>query len=443
MTEEVKGKLLQVYREALGPIAEVYDVFAEYYGEERIDLSCMSFDGLLKYLSERTLGNMGITSYHTDYYDIDEKDYEANGRGKNFLDYIPDLGIIDYCKDTIIRLVRDTFITYDHTKGVAILVRWPKVRVTNEYDKFVDITELYAQVCVSPEGKIIRRFYLSRTEYNIIQWAGGYVHSHVPSFCPTDGAPGFGRPCTGSGPINRTIETLSSVYDLDIWGLFVYELDKYVGVESIAGTPYYRLENIGKGKVLNNADFMKPQDSISGYGGYSGLAISASKVYEFIRYFLNKKCMKFCYRNGSYGLGESFMEFWLKVSNSFIDWYNIQFKKGYLTASLKRLIAIGIIKKYMIVGNSIYTQDATLRLNSATQFEGTDMFKFKGTMLKLHITGVQDFDDSNLSHLIDPSICRVILTRVLRLVNALYGREQTTGETRGEETSPNEKFYVI
>lgn len=443
MTEEVKEKLLQVYREALGPIAEVYDVFVDYYGEDRVDLGNSSFNEVLKWLGTRTLGNMGITSWHTDCYDIDREDYEANGRGKNFLDYIPDLGIIDYCKNAIINYIRGTILSYDSTPGVAILVRWPKVRVTNEFDKFVDITELYAQVCVDIQGRIIRRFWLTRTEYDLTQWIGGYTHSHVPSFYPSEGAPLFRKPCTGSGPINSTINTLKHNYDLDIWGLFVYELDKYVGVESIAGTPHYRLENINRGAVVDDKVLMIPFDSIKAYGSFGRRErITRDMMKDFIKYFLSKKCMKFCYRNGSYGLGESSVELWLAISNCFIEWYNYLYKNKQLTMDLNRLKAAGVINSYVVAGNKIYTQDRASRVNLAARFEGTDMFKFKGTMLKLHITGVQAVDN-NVSYLVDPKICRVILTRVLRLVNALYGREQATDEAQGGETSPSEELYIV
>lgn len=442
MTEEVKEKLLQVYREALGPIAEVYDVFVDYYGEDRVDLGDSSFDEVLKWLGTCTLGTMGITSWHTACYDIDKEDYEANGRGKSFLDYIPDLGIIDYCEDAIINHIRNTFLRYDGILGVAILVRWPKVRVTNEFDKFVDITELYAQVCVDTQGKIIRRFYLTRTEYDLIQWVGGYTHSHVPSFSSNEGAPLFRSPCTGSGPINLTMSTLKHNCDLDIWGLFVYELDKYVGVESIAGTPYYRLENINRGTVMDDRVLMEPFDYVKAYGNFRRDFISRDMVKDFIKYFLSKKCMKFCYRNGSYGLGESSVELWLAISNCFIEWYNSQYKSKQLTMDLNKLKVVGVINSYVVAGNKIYTQDRASRVDSAARFEGTEMFKFKGTMLKLHITGVQAINN-NVSYLVDPEICRVILTRVLRLVNALYGREQATDEAQGGETSPSEELYIV
>lgn len=441
MTEEVREKLLQVYREALGPIADVFDIFVDYYGESMVDINCKSFNEFLEWLSGRTLGNLGITQYHTDYYNIDRDDYEANGRGKKFLDYIPDLGIIEYCKSAMIKYIRDSFSRYDQVLGVAIYVRWPKVRITNEYDKFVDITELYAEVRVDTLGRIIRRFNLTRTEYNLMQWVGGYTHSHVPSFSPAAGPPTFRRPCTGSGPINNTISTLQVGFDSEIWGLFVYELDKYVRVESIAGVPYYRLENIGRGAIFNIGDLGVPYEGIPSYRRGYQVVFGPTTLKEFIKYFLSKKCMKFNFRNGSYGLGESFIEFWLKVSNCFIEWYNLKYADNTFTLGLDQLVSTRVIGKYIVAGNGVYNSDRTDRIATADQFEGFDMFKFKGTMLKLHITDRLEFN--NVSFLVDVAICGVILTKVLKLVNALYGREQTTGEAQGGETSPSEELCVL
>ena len=112
MTEEVKEKLLQVYREALGPIADVYDVFVDYYGEDRVDVDCMTFDDFIEWLYTQTLGTLGITQFHTDHYHIDTADYEANGRGKKFPDYIPDLNIIDHIKDALKAHIINNFHIY-------------------------------------------------------------------------------------------------------------------------------------------------------------------------------------------------------------------------------------------------------------------------------------------------------------------------------------------
>ena len=76
------------------------------------------------------------------------------------------------------------------------------------------------------------------------------MHSHISSI-PFGNFTFFQSPCTGSGPINNTICSLSRDFDANLWRLFCLELSKYVEVESIAGTPYHRLEGLTRGGGTN------------------------------------------------------------------------------------------------------------------------------------------------------------------------------------------------
>lgn len=76
----------------------------------------------------------------------------------------------------------EEFIMVDNTiddssfSRINILVRFPKVRVTNENDKYIDIWELYAKVTITYSGTMRGDFRLNRSEYDLFQLRNGYMH---------------------------------------------------------------------------------------------------------------------------------------------------------------------------------------------------------------------------------------------------------------------------
>lgn len=172
--EEFKRKYLEY------PL-KVYDIFKEYYGEDRVDIQ-------------------GLPAYSE----------EVN-------------------EDII-----NTFI----------LVYFPEVKVTNEKDKSTIIKELYVKVRINKKGKLKETFTFNRAKYTIQEWESDYMHSHARTIYKIDPSI-FSTVCTGSGPIKNTIDSLKLNYNEDLWGLFCLELDRYTQVESVEGIPYHKLENIG------------------------------------------------------------------------------------------------------------------------------------------------------------------------------------------------------
>jgi len=419
MTEEVRSKLQSVYNAALGRIPEIYEVFVDYFGEQYVDLSCATFEEFLNWLGDQTLGGLGIKQWDTEQYHIDKEDYELNGRGKKFLDYIPDLGIIDYLSPVLQRWVRGTLPS---SGSPYLYVYFPQVRITNEFDRYIDITKLFVRIPVTLEGKTPQRFQMVRTEYSFIQWYEGYSHSHLPSI-NKEHPERWDTPCTGSGPINDTINTLYHRCDLDIWGLYALELAKYVTVESIAGTPYFRMETVGKGLIYPIGELEKPVYNIGSFTRYSNggiRRIEEAHILPFVNYFLNQKSMKFSYKEGCYLLGEPLIDFWVRVSNSFIDWYNSS-RLGY---SLQTLKETNLLMEAIIADGRAYKANAP-QSEIPSNIEGRTVLSFKGELQRIHIesnpsAGVGE----NKTLLVSPIICSFILTKALSILNYHYGKEQ-------------------
>ena len=216
---------------------EVLEIFNHYYGEDRVDIqSFPTFEEFKEHIFTSNIRNI----LSCEVLDIRPSEYRELA-DKTLLT-VPDNLI-----ERVLEVLTDTsvvdYLGRAHFNGIFILVHFPRVKITNENDKFVYANHMYAKICVSYNGSMINRFTLNRAEYSYDHISSDYMHSHIPGI-PLSNFTNFMTPCLGSGPIRSTISNLNREYDEDLWGLFCLELDKYVHTESIAGGPYRRLENI-------------------------------------------------------------------------------------------------------------------------------------------------------------------------------------------------------
>lgn len=388
---------------------EILDIFKDFYGEDKVDMqNYPSFDEFIEWLK-----NLSLASYIPKSKIENQKLWEEiKSKSLSSID--------EKLLSTIIPVIHSEevreYIIENKFNCINILVYYPKVRVTNEYDKYVDITDLYAKVSFNVDGTIIGKFSLNRASYTYTQFISGYMHSHISSI-PTSDFTKFKIPCTGRGPINDTILNLSREYDEDLWKLFCLELDKFVHTESIAGVPYNRLENIGKSERGLDYNF-----NIS-YNRDNLIVWRDINIGSFIENFIKSKKLKFNYKNGEYSIGMSYVDFVILISNEFITWYNTQYNKGIVYKNYEYLLDNSILKKCQIVDNKIYYNRSGFSMD-VHQFIGSYICHFKGTPINLDITGNPNDEEIPTSTILNTKYVRYILTVILNVLNYNYGREE-------------------
>lgn len=322
-----------------------------------------------------------------------------------------------------------------------ILVHFPHVRVTNEYDRYTDINHLWAKVIIDIEGRIVGRFLLNRSEYTILHFTNNYMHSHISNI-PTHNFEDFQLPCTGTGPINNTICSLARDFDADLWRLFCLELDKYVQVESIAGTPYHRLEslvsggrylsypvytNVGIREVLGNGILIRT----------SSMRMTTAQLAEFTKYVIDHDVIKVAYQDGAYCLAMSPTEYYIKISNAFIKWYNREARRGHINLTLSNLSAIGILDKYKFSNGKIVRESNGSYLNYQ-DYVGAKICTFKGADVTLTISdGQARQSESNDIILLRKEIADYIFTKIFNVINFRYGN------SKHGDPSPHQKVYFL
>lgn len=313
-------------------------------------------------------------------------------------------------------------------ESTFILVHFPHVKVTNEYDKSVEINHLYAKIPIDANGRLVNGFYLNRAEYTLLHMMNNYMHSHVSSI-PFNDFTCFQHPCTGTGPINSTIYSLTNAFDEDIWNLFCLELDKYVQVESVAGTPYHRLESLRPGG--SNAIIACVNLTLTNNFRYT-YCFPYKDLAAFIKYIIDKDVLKFNYRNNAYYLAMPPTEFYIRISNTFTEWYNKNYPTLGLPHTMQDLFREGILNRYTFSGGHLYSPGR----NTPTyymQYQGCYMCTFKGQEVHISITDLPSGEalEENQVIILKEDIANYILSKILNVINFRYGnnRNNTEGST--------------
>lgn len=436
MTEEVEVKLREIYDKLTENAVEVINVFKEYFGEDLVDDDLYKLSELLNYFGSQKFkdclphGTNATTDEHNIVHFIrgDEEmtltsEQARDYAEKSFLEVVT-ADMIPFFKPVIQRILSARI------GRIHIIVKFPEVRVTNENGKYIDIQDLYARVTIFDSGILARSIQFNRSTYTATQYLSGYAHSHLPGI-PSE----WTEPCYGTGPIISTMGTLSFRNDLDFWGLLCYELSKYVTVESLEGVPYRRLESVGAYRAGARNDTINYIESMPRFYQYE---ITQNLLGEFISSFLNKYDLKFSFYNGRYDIGEPTTSLWIKLSKAFSEWYNEQFIQGKVSSNLYRLSSSGILHKYIIADGIVYSPQGLENLDSVRCRNGAEMFVFKGEMVRLRITGIEEITDTSITYLVDHSILDYLVTIILEVINYKYGREE-----KDEEAETNKKCLYI
>lgn len=423
-SNELKDKILKLIQERKAVVCaqqnEVINLLRDYFTEELTDVTYINSDiDLLNLFIGTPLINMAPSVVRdTDYryetiLNLNRLGNHLSNQAKQVL------------KDVVEEVVAeptafiDNLISRNNT--AYLYIRFPKVTVTNEDDKSVDIDELYVLVPINEDGTLKRNFSMVRSSYPIIQWLSGYSHSHLPSLSTTR-APHFAYPCLGSGPIGPTQDNLRYEFNIDMWGLFAFELEKYVTQESLLGGPYIKLESIGRSSEATEIKLC--------YRDELDFSCDNIDFRDFLRSYCSHTNLNVSYKEGQYDLGITDVNFVISLSDYFIKWYNNKVAEGVYYTTLINLIDNNVLNKVIIDGNKVYSNAVIQDIDNIQSLEGTHLtrsrdsdkdFIFKGKPVTLHIDGNFNIKSKNYTLLLNTDICSYMLTKILEIINNKYG----------------------
>lgn len=422
MIENQEEKLEQYYNSFLEMPRRVEEIFIDFFGEERVELQRMpTLEQFKAYITETNLRN---------YVDRDSLRFDSDISRLTSSERYAVLELYDRFRESPLTESESSFSLAQYLKeqierkkfmDMCIIVHFPHVRITNEYDRFVDVNNLWTRVPVKVSGKGYGWFGINRSEYELSHMEADYMHSHMPGINWSDFTH-FNSPCTGEGPINATLSSLSMDFDDALWQLFCLELDRYMPTESIAGGPHRRMERIGTATSQSGEYRWIMNYNVAVRG-----IIKQEDWKDFLGYMLASGKIRYNYINGSYGVAYTFMEWVILVSNLFIEWYNLRFNEGKFNHTKRRLLEYSVIKEALIDNNQIYYPQENSHRRDYRSYIGTRILTFKGQEITLTISGLDSNTTRNRVLVLDPKISEELLKSLLKILNYEYGSNQETG----------------
>jgi len=378
---EIKDRLCQ-------SVNEVYSTFSEFFGEQYVDLQNLPSDDSLKTVVERYL--LPEDEDHPPQYDVREAEWPTIKGG--------------------------------FTKMPTIMVWWPSVTVSNEFDESVVIYDLYAKIPITYYGGIPYSsdgFRLNRSTYTQEQFFSHYMHSHCPRLSPCSLGQ-FVKPCLGNGPIRQTISSLREDCDASLWLLFCQELALYVTVESISGGPYICLNEIGRYDRNHplRSDFYTPSKSyVSNKKSSLVRCLGENALGDFVKLYLTQGHLKFSYSNGGFSIGMSYYDFMLDISNAFIDFYNGS--SSITPETSDQLLNSSVLVSCYVNQGKFYSIRSVQTLTDGI---GTHICTFKGKEKTISVIDMQDSIMSQV-HILNSDLAMHILQVILQHLNYWYNNE--------------------
>lgn len=306
-----------------------------------------------------------------------------------------------------VKEVFEEFFGEDRVEAVNdnIIVYFPKVTVTNEHNQSTEITKLFVKQGVNSCGESSGVFTMLRTEYTESQAISGYSHSHLPHVhnWPIP----FNTPCLGSGPLVTTVATLTVNPSIELWQLFCVELSKYVETESVAGTPYNYIRNIGKRSSQRYSWVTyNPRDN----SRFNYI------IESFVDHIIKTKGIDFDYYNG-YIVGMSDKYKIITFSNLFLEWVN-QLPSEIYEECKEEIDCIIVKGRYAY--NTVECLDGNIRTSGLFANKGRYILTFKGVDYKLNIIE-EERDTEEVLNIIVSNVLNRIIYLLTSKINYEYG----------------------
>lgn len=373
---DIKEQIRNKYLTPTESINTVYDIFKDFFNEVRVDLQLnKEFKDSLEYLFEAR----------------DEDNLNE---------------IFNYDLNSTLNTVKFKRI-YTEIPPFFIFVHFPNVTITNEHSDSINIRDLYARIPIYWNGTLNHRFEMIVTTYTRTLFNAGYCHSHLHHLYGNK--PIFDTPCLGTGPLVETCNVLTSNFTEDNWRLFCVELSRYVTVESLLGTPYFRMTNISDKRSNKLINIHKVSNYIWNH---------KELLIETIHNLVSKKLLNFKYVNGEYNFANSEAELIRIISNEFIAIYNDKFNKKEVNETLLQLVNRSFVIKVKYYNDNYYYIG---RITNKIPSDAV-LFTFKGKEIKIIIT--DDITDIKETFILNPDKISYIATKLLEFININYGKEQ-------------------
>lgn len=424
MTEEQKENIQLIKETILGNsnLKEIVELFEETY-------------------HENVMISKSYTNEKAPFYSTKLCNILNNGISLSESETLSDLSkymktpIYDIPKVDLLRLIESDICSYYFSSDLTLIIYKPLITVTNENYQSVEIQDSFIRIKIKQRGTLDGTFSMLRSTYTATQLNRCYTHSHLPSM-KVSRINEWMNPCLGRGPIRETCSHLAWDFDINIWRLFIVELEEFLVTESLKGGPYVRLNTLVRDSKDTLRAVLKP-DYPTYTNNFCSKPLIKYLLNPFLSYYLYDNNLKFKQIEGNHYLRMTWQEYIIDISNAFMKWY----LRGISTKTfpnLNLLIDANVINKAKIINkeiNIIISADSSAYTNYTSSI-GTPIINFNGKFFTFNILNTVENTDE-INYILNPTLCQGILETLVSILN------KHNNEYHKNKSTDNKTIYVL
>lgn len=428
ITDKLKIVLNNVVENSLLEHKRVFSIISDYFGEENVDFQNTNVDlttdkqfhlilltigsldatniknllNIIYEVSDFIVYNTGIE--HTNMQILDlffDKDIFTTIPFATTLDSVYYFSTAEEKEKSIKLLLEDFASIFAKTNIINnvlsnIYIKFDKVKISNESKKNYIINGLICKIELTLYGTI-QKFLFARYKSTVLEYKLNYCHSHTN----VNRNYQFNSCCLGDGPLINTLERMRDSFSCNdnLIKLFCIELEEFTQVESIAGGPYIRFENL-----LPKTDDIKT--NFLAYNSYS-LGNILKKFQDYLEIYLHE--MTYVSINNKIALGMPFVDIIVFVTNKFIDYHK---KNDFDYTSYVSQVNLHV-SGYSSFDNSNRTSNIPANI---------EVCEFKGE--PLYLTQIEE--SYSYTTILNPCLIDILITNLLIKLNIKYNEYNKT-----------------
>lgn len=428
ITDKLKIVLNNVIENSLLEHKRVFSIISDYFGEENVDfqntnvdlttdkqlnlilltigsLDATNIKNLLNsiyFISDFIIVNTGIEYTNMQIFDLlFDRDILITIPLTTASDSVYYFSTFEE-KEKSIELLLEDFATILTKNNIInnvlsnIYIKFDKVKISNESKKSYIINGLICKIELTLYGTI-QRFLFARYKSTVLEYNLNYCHSHTN----VNRNYRFESCCLGEGPLIETLKRMRDSFSCNdnLIKLFCIELEEFTQVESIAGGPYIRFENL-----LPKTDDIKT--NFLAYNSYR-LNNILKEFQDYLEIYLHE--MTYVSINNKIALGMPFVDIIVFVTNKFID-YHKKNDFDYTSYVLKVNLHVS---GYSLFDNSNRTSNIPANIV---------VCEFKGE--PLYLTQIEEA--YNYTTILNPCLIDILITNLLIKLNIKYNEYNKT-----------------
>ena len=410
----------EIYSNALARSRGIASICSHYFDEENVDLQYREFEHVYSRLQSMNVNDVLDRSLlfsdndALEWYEELQQEYINSSDKKIFTE--KNIQLFRKYYDLILPAK-----ILEHASP-KILIKIPETTITNEFNVSQKIYDLYFKINLS--SNVLDNLTINRTTFQASHFNSSYMHSHVSTGAFLD----WGEPCFGNGPIKEIVRQCKTRISDDLILQLCLEMQRYSQIESIAGGPYIKMDDINDPKLVKKLHDIKTEISLT-QQSHTNAVVATNK--NLLTRIIRNKSLRSFNIDGVNIVGTEFKDAAFAITKEYL----LLLKETLGNEAAHKIVSMDIDNKTLIpydISNGVIKKvsfESGSSGRSDFNRDGEEMFKFKGEYTKLKILDSNEINEHSM-YILNPEIVLSIINKIYKLQIKTYATLSTKYTTK-------------